>query len=243
MNIIVASSRGHGLQEHLADDVTVYVRFGATLATLKAEAESKTAPSTGLGRRDHIYFLSGITDLTKLIKIKQNHYRECIFEEEPSEAADRYMALVEDCQRFFLQRGALPIFATVPKMHIEKYNSYLLEKRKTLFLNFTDKYSEMQSKLDTTIDDVNDRIYNINNNIQATTPFLHYTIKERRGTGCRYMIYRWDLLYDGLHAEDILHPKWAKAFTKAITQNSLLEDQERPRNRYSRFVPESQWSE
>ena len=83
----------------------------------------------------------------------------------------------------------------------------------------------MQTKLDTAIDLINGHIYDLNKKTKVTTPFLHHTIRERRGQkGHRYIAYRWEKLKDGLHAADTLHPIWAETFQKAMELNSMLED-------------------
>ena len=245
MNIIVASSRGAKLNEHgISKDITVSVTSGGTLNQLKDQALKITAPSSRLGRRDHIYFVGGVPDITKLVKNYRERYRECIYDEEPSVTAERHLAAMKDCQRCFLERGALPIFSTIPKVHLTKYNVYNLLNSKTSSLKLTDKYSDMQTKLDTAIDIINQNIYELNKKIQITTPFLHHSIRERRGVqGNRYIAYRWEKLYDGLHASVALLPKWADILNKAMALNNMLEDldEQDPPKRYVKHSTE-RWS-
>ena len=50
------------------------------------------------------------------------------------------------------------------------------------------------------IDAVNSYIYNLNKDIKVSTPFLHDTIREKRGRkNKRYFIYKWEKFFDGLH--------------------------------------------
>ena len=58
-----------------------------------------------------------------------------------------------------------------------------------------------------------------------STPFLHDTITENRGRNQeRYLIYRWDLLRDGLHASDILADKWASVLQNCYRLNRQNDD-------------------
>ena len=58
-----------------------------------------------------------------------------------------------------------------------------------------------------------------------STPFLHDTITEYRGRKQeRYLIYRWDLLRDGLHASDIQADKWASVLQNCFRLNRQNDD-------------------
>ena len=63
--------------------------------------------------------------------------------------------------------------------------------------------------------------------------------------GHRYIIHRWDLLYDGVHASEALREKWAGVLQKAMKENGKLEDAEEqvPQKRYSKYESERKGSE
>ena len=112
MNFVVASSRGVGLREYLPNRTHVTTTPGGRLITLMHEAKNALPPPHGLTRRYHVYFVSGIPDITHLVKNNSQRHRECTYEDEPQATADRYNAELDDCQRTILNCGALPIFAT-----------------------------------------------------------------------------------------------------------------------------------
>jgi len=245
MNIIVASSRGRHLDE-LMPDVTVRFKGGATLDKMMEKAKTITAPTHNLGKRYHIYFVGGIPNITKLIRNYSEHHSECVYDEEPTVTATNFLIKIQEIQRVFLERGALPIFTTIPKVHLAKYNTYLLLNKKTSTLRFSEQYSNMQTKLNEAIDTINKHIFETNQKIKVTTPLLHMTIRDHRGEkGHRYIIHRWDLLYDGVHASEALREKWAGVLQKAMKENGKLEDAEEqvPQKRYSKYESERKGSE
>ena len=129
------------------------------------------------------------------------------------------------CQSLILKRKALPVFSTIPKFNLTKYNNSLLTEGKTSDLRFSNQYEKMQDAINTVVDSINDYILQLNIKTRVSTPFLHHTVMERRGRkGNRYYIYKWELYYDGLHASNELKDEWAKVISKAITLNERLED-------------------
>ena len=59
----------------------------------------------------------------------------------------------------------------------------------------------MQEKLNKTLEIINSEIHKINKKIHAFTPFIHDTIRERRGRkNRRYYTYSCEKYIDGLHA-------------------------------------------
>ena len=225
MNIVVASSRGVGLSERLPKNTSVSITEGGRLSSLLATAKTLLPPPYGLTRRYHVYFLCGVPNITRLVKVRSERYRECVYDEDPSVTAERYQAELRDCQKEILSRGALPIFCTITKVNLHNYNIFCLDKNRTSHLKLMDKYPEMQKNLNQAITLINNFIYNLNKNSGISTPFLHHTIQDRRGRrGHKYYVQKWEYLYDGLHADETLHPLWATCLKQAMEKNALLED-------------------
>ena len=178
---VAASSRGAHLEKYLPKGTTVSVTSGGKLDTLKEKAKKLLPPSHGHTKRHHIYFLGGIPDITELLEDKDQNYREAVFSEEPSVTSERVISKMKECQRFFLELGALPIFCTIPKTWQAKYNLSCLLNGKTSTLRLVDKYQSMQENLDSAMDIINNQIYELNNKVKVSTPFLHQTIREKRG--------------------------------------------------------------
>ena len=225
MNIIVASSRGFGLEKYLPANTSIHAKSGGTLKELRKKAKELIPPPYGLSRRPHVYFLGGVPNISRLIKEPGNHYKECIYDENPSETSDHFYNELLKTQNSMLKRGALPIFCTVPKFNLTLYNNDLLTRNRTSALHYTSQYEDMQKNLNTAIDSINSHIYQTNLKTKVSTPFLHCSVMERRGRkNKRYYIYKWELYTDGLHATDDLQKIWMKAIEKAIKLNENLED-------------------
>ena len=88
------------------------------------------------------------------------------------------------------------------------------------------KYPEMQVDMEKAIDLINNMIYKHNREHKVATPFLHGTIRERRGGKTRrYYVYRYkELFVDGLHATTELLSLWGQSISSAMARNDLLED-------------------
>ena len=226
MSVILASSRGEGLQGYLPAGTTVTFIPGAKLADLTDKAKAIIPPpSSRIIKRTHVYFLCGVPDLSKLEKSYNPKYRECIFDKDPSALADQYKNQLRSTQQEILRHGALPIFPTIPKFSLEIYNNHQLEKNNTSYLKHQENYKQMQSDLDSVIDSVNSYIHILNKSINVSTPFLHNTIRQRRGSHPnRYYIQQYEKFRDGLHASDSLCIRWAEVLSIAIQKNSGLED-------------------
>ena len=244
MNVVVASSRGFDIQEHLPEGTISESKAGGKLIkTLTPLAKSLTPYANQHYKRPHIYFVCGIPDITELIKSPENspyHYREVIFVEEPSICIKRYQNDLETCQREILRHGALPIFATIPQYSIEIYNNHILTCKhpKTSHLHHNLDYKTMQTNMVETIDSINGIISRMNKTVGASTPFLHHTVKEYRGKkGSRYYVYRYDRYRDGLHAGENLAKKWADSLGNAFVLNQrrdISEDEGSPKRSWKK---------
>ena len=61
----------------------------------------------------------------------------------------------------------------------------------------------MKNNINTIIAELNGHLSKLNKKVKMSTPFLHETItitEYRSRNQEHYLIYRWDLLRDGLHA-------------------------------------------
>ena len=90
------------------------------------------------------------------------------------------------------------------------------------------QYPEMQKKLNECLEKINSKIHTINKQIGVSTPFIHETIRERRGKPKkRHYSYSFDKFADGLHApNDLEQPlnnhlllEWSGIIGHAIRNN------------------------
>ena len=228
MNIVVASSRGFGLKELLPSGTVVDVNPGGTLQDLRERAKELVPHK--VPHKAHVYYLGGVPDLTvKANRPKNVHsrYREYIFSGEVEPVVKRYKAELIQCQKSTLKDGAIPIFVTIPKYNIKINNNSLLQKGKTNILLHTHRYDDMQTLLESAIEEINTFIFSINRNINVSTPFIHTSIMKRRGrAGHGYHIYCWDLFTDGLHPKESLCKKWATSFEVAFKKNRANDEED-----------------
>ena len=199
MDVVLASSRGFDLEELLPAGTRLEPVNGGKLKQLTARAKSMLPLGCKYASRPHVYFVCGIPDISELAKSPNQQlyfYREAIYVESPSETFETVKKLLDNAQRCIIERGALPIFSTIPQYNIEIYNNHMLtDKRpKTAHLHHTQAdYKIMQQNLSEAIDTLNGYISTINKKVGASTPFLHDTIKESRSRkGRRYYAYRWE---------------------------------------------------
>ena len=244
-NVVIATSRGRELKKHLPESVLVRYDGGASLEQLMEKAMTITTPTYHRNKRYHIYFVGGIPNITRLIKNRSENYRECVYDQDPSVTASKFLEKITEMQNVFLQRGALPIFATVPRVNLAKYNMYFILNGMTKQLKFSDQYATMQSKFDEALHTINNHIFETNQKVKVTTPLLHMTIRERRGSKKRYVAWKWELLYDGVHATEPLRKTWAGVLKEAMDENGKLEDagEQDPPKRFSKFASERKGSE
>ena len=124
------------------------------------------------------------------------------------------------CATKIKNAGATPCFATIAPSNKENYNYYLLHNGDTRTLYHTPYYTEMQDRLDDTINEINTFIIETNSSNNMSTPMLHKAIKQRRGKSPKgYHIFAWENLYDGVHAEDATKDTWAESIAQAISKN------------------------
>ena len=179
---------------------------------------------------DHIYFMSGICDLTKKTKINSDfQYEEVKFVETVSEAESRMTDLVDKITEHILFMGAKPCFATIIPMSLRKWNETRLEQGRTDYLLHQARYGEMQRNLDKVVLSTNKYLQTVNMSNQMETPHLESTVVEHRiGRAPRFHFGR---LVDGVHAppydaeklpQENLVWKWADRLNQAITVNRRI---------------------
>lgn len=228
MNIIVATSRGVGLADRLADiNTKVYVHPGGKLSEMTDKIVKSLTPPGSPSTKTHIYFVSGIPDITTRIQ-EHPYHQEIVYTENPIDTFNRIKAGIINANNKILSAGAIPIFCTIPSTKILKYNNFRLQKRRTNRLYYKDNYSIMQRKLESALDLINEEITAINVANDMSTPYLHVIIKKGTGTKeDRKYTYYYNKLYDGVHATDKTKKSWATTIRQAIKKNRpTLEEEE-----------------
>ena len=174
MNILLAYSGGHGLKDHLPDIIRSSVISGATLSQLKDVIKyTNLIPHTS--RPSHIYIIAGVPDIAQ--KLKGPNYTDCIYIGDPNNTIERINSHMEALADTVLEHGSTPIFCTITAINITKYT------RKTSTLKHEPHYPDMQTRIDTIIESINDHIINTNIHSDVSTPWLHKTITYRHGKG------------------------------------------------------------
>jgi hypothetical protein len=225
MDIIIATSRGAGVERHLREmghDTRVFVNPGGKLSKMALLAKDLLPPPHRHTLPTRIYYIAGIPDITEKYTSRSQSYKytECIYTELTTKTIQRVTQDITQAEQHTKSLGAIPIFCTIANMNIEKYNTSLINKHKTTQLNHSDHYPEMQRRLNLTIDAVNAHIALTNKNNNMSTPFLHCALKKRRGnTRNKHYIYAWDKLYDGVHGDDSTKHTWARTLHVAMNKN------------------------
>ena len=98
-------------------------------------------------------------------------------------------------------------------------------------LKHQENYQAMQKDVTFVVESMHSFIHVLNKKIHVHTPFLHDTIRARRGKkNKRRYIYTWERFEDGLHPpndkEDpkILLNEWLDIILNAVKLNAELED-------------------
>ena len=120
-------------------------------------------------------------------------------------------------------RTPVPVFVTITKSNIAKYNNQLLEDRVTSCLHHSDSYESMQKNCERAYDIINGHIKHINRRNKVATPLCHNVIINHRGRKGRYKTHDWSRLYDGIHGKPDTIDAWAKSIRSAMDINSKPE--------------------
>ena len=127
--------------------------------------------------------MAGIPDITDKHTSQNRHYRytECTYTEHSNDTITRLKNEIKHCKDTITAAGAIPIFCTITHVSIADYNNHLLKEGKTTILHHQAHYTDMQIKLEATINEINHYIDTTNHNINMSTPMCHSAIRHRRG--------------------------------------------------------------
>ena len=236
----MTDSRGVGLQKFLyellpegsKECTEVHINSGKGYKVMREKALALLPPPYRQRSRSHVYFVCGICDITEMFRSPTQNYKETVMVLSPEAVFEKVAAEINDCRQAILKAGALPIFATIPRINLAIYNNYVLnhpkpEKRTSLLLH-SKFYPDMQTRTNKAVDKINKFICETNRQLGNSIPFLHTDIMKRCGSNKTrvYYKYLWGLYYDGLHADEDLKKKWAGTLSIAIGHNRSKDDED-----------------
>ena len=137
MELIVASSRGRNIGNHLANPhlnipIRTHLKKSASINTLTDMASSiiKSFTKDKLPSEPiHVYFLAGLPDITSFNHSKDWTYQEVVFWETTQEACHRVVREVREAEATVKRLGAIPCFCTVAPMSLKAWNTTRLHQR------------------------------------------------------------------------------------------------------------------
>ena len=229
MDIVVASSRGFDIESLLyekhpnPEKLYVYSKSGAQTPKLAKLVPEIVDYFGDQGSQSyHVYFLSGLCDVTYMDRdweySEYEQYEEVFFIEPWYEAANRVTRSIYSAIESVRKPNVKPIFCTVPPMSFRLWNEYRLNKGETSFLLHHNQYEEMQYSLISAIRSLNNNIVQINSANGMTTPHMATTVMQNMGADRRPRVF-YSRFRDGVHAGKDLKIKWAKKLIKAMTLN------------------------
>ena len=159
MNILIAASRGGGLASMIRGyNVIQDVSPGATLRELTGRAIVRIPPPDCSNNKSHVYIMAGIPDITDNHTSQNRHYRytECTYTEHSNDTITRLKKEIKHCTDTITAAGAIWIFCTITHVSITDYNNnHLLKEGKTTILHHQAHNTDMQIKLEATINEIN----------------------------------------------------------------------------------------
>ena len=232
MDIILASSRGKGIQSRLRklhphpDRLYISARGGAKLETLILDAIRlvKRHPTPS---QCHVYFMAGLCDITfrdtyiEFVDYRRRRahmYEEVSFTEDNTQAVLRVTHIINNMEQELKWLGAKPCFMTIPPCSIQTWNFHRLTTGRTTHLIHHKHYEDMQPNLISVINEINQFIVATNSNNGMSTPFIANTIIQSCGPFKNHRVH-YDRLVDGTHATNTTNEKWVKQIIKAIITN------------------------
>ena len=172
MDVILASSRGKGLEElirpkhsspnHLFIKSTSSAKLHPlTMQTINIISKAKN-PSN-----HHIYIIGVYCDLNEIIQhkvvIQRNaRYQEFVFREEPEAAVSRLTGRLETTSQIIANHDAKHILCTIPPSSLHTWNYTRLLQRKTAMLEHFKQYQFMQQNMIKSLQTINTKIIGIN---------------------------------------------------------------------------------
>ena len=222
MNYLIGDSRVRGVKEFLS---TVHVnevrtRPGGKFEHMYQLVDELTYLHHGIdNERAHFYIWVGICNLTK--RIKGNGYEEviCSLDSAVTNRVHCQEELYKLANHIKNQYGT-PIFLPIYPMELSKWNQHRLTTNRTRVLMYSEKYAEMQKKLENEVTILNKQIIELNSNNGVRTPMIHKDFSHSRGKGRATP--RYGELADGCHASSLLNAKFKKSLMNAITKNSNI---------------------
>ena len=227
MDFLLASSRGVGIEKMMGEAylyyISSFIKSGATYDDIIDMAKRILPGYGGDPGEKHVYVLSGIPNVTRLVRQHKGH-KECIYTDKPDDTIAHIIKNIKTCTDTIEKLGAKAIFCTIAPTNIALYNQSLLEKKDknkgTTTLHHTHEYETMQTHITRIITEVNNYIRTHNTNRGLTTPMFHTAIIRRHGKAGRgYYKTHWKGFYDGLHATEGTVDKWSDSMMSAITKN------------------------
>ena len=227
-DIVIASSRGEGLEELIRQghpspqNVEVIYQSSATLSIIKSMALNliRNSPTDDI----HLYILGGYCNLTQVISSTRHSYgrtfkyQEVVFWEDPETAVPRVTNAIHDTFNALNKTHIKPIFCTIPPAFLNIWNKTRLRQHKTSILKHTDKYDNMNLRLMDSCIRINKEIIRLNATHNAFTPKLADTVILKQGKHKGYKKFE-HALEDGVHASDNTKQLWAGLILDAIMRN------------------------
>ena len=194
MNILIASSRGGGLDRHVESHIHVesYVYPGANIDRLTQIVKHKIPPPYLNTTPTHVYLLTGIPDITQKIKGGSHHkpYTECIYTGNTRVTVSNIKDKLDQFEKAVKDKKAIPIFCTITNMNIQLYNEHLLKTHKTHTLHHTANYHKMQPLIDTIIYQVNYREKHCKQSQHTILPQCHTHQKGKQENTQQILLHR-----------------------------------------------------
>lgn len=209
--IVVADSRGHGLQSELnrlatpGFDIRVLVSPGKGLVAAVCEAESKLF----WWQPEQVYIIAGICDVTK----KNKHTnRVSLRETNPLLAVSLYKFHMESIRESLTTKlgndDCTVVFGELVGMNIAGFNG-------------TRYPDQQQSLLNEIVEQVNMEIVAQNTSRELVTPWIARTVHKNRRDGRKIHRYH-KLATDGVHLTQDLKEMWAQEILKSIYKNTTM---------------------
>ena len=224
MNIIVATSRGRGLQDlaKRREDTVLSVHPGASLRKLEREALRllKHVPSSS---DTHLYFVAGLPDVTHRhqfcfqLRGRRRKYEEVIMPTYPiDKITDDITPLFKSTAEKIKNANATPIFSTICPMSLDTWNHRRLSQHRTSHLSSFPYYPLMQEKHESVILKINQEIHLLNKSYNMHTPRLAKSVMYHRKGQLRC---RYGRLVDGVHPNHNLQLEWVDTLDRVLDLN------------------------
>ena len=192
---------------------------GADLHRLSREAERIVISQEEMDDDNPtlVYFIGGLCDLTE--KLRGERYEEVVFRGTPEGAVDRISNTLQACSWRMATCLAVPVFCTIPPMHIARWNNTRGAQRKTSYLAQSHLYGQMQRDLLQAARRANVGIIETNDAVGVMTPKLATQILQKKGAGRPHRFRHTRLGKDGVHPDDEVVRHWILDLETATSEN------------------------